>query len=180
MRQYEGAVQADQGGDRQREAAAHATRGSPRRSAAASACARSIRATSCARRDANGIVVITQLQPIGVVFPIPEDSAAARAEAAARRRPHPGRGLRPRRRRTSSRSGRLLTVDNQIDTATGTVKLKAEFPNADGALFPNQFVNVRMPRRDAGRRDARADGGDPARRRRERSSTSSRTTRRSP
>src|SRR4029453_4496624 len=42
-------------------------------------------------------------------------------------------------------SGRLVTADNQIDTATGTIKLKAEFPNADGALFANQFVNVRMP-----------------------------------
>jgi multidrug efflux system membrane fusion protein len=42
-------------------------------------------------------------------------------------------------------SGRLLTADNQIDIATGTIKLKAEFPNADGALFANQFVNVRMP-----------------------------------
>jgi len=42
-------------------------------------------------------------------------------------------------------SGRLLTADNQIDTATGTVKLKAEFANADSALFANQFVNIRMP-----------------------------------
>jgi len=42
-------------------------------------------------------------------------------------------------------TGKLITIDNQIDTTTGTVKLKAEFPNTDGALFPNQFVNVRMP-----------------------------------
>jgi multidrug efflux system membrane fusion protein len=42
-------------------------------------------------------------------------------------------------------TGRLLTADNQIDTATGTIKLKAEFANADGTLFANQFVNVRMP-----------------------------------
>ena len=75
-------------------------------------------------------------------------------------------------------SGRLLTADNQIDTATGTIKLKAEFPNADGALFANQFVNVRMPvetrttRRSSRRRPSSAA-------RRERSSTSSRTTRRS-
>src|SRR5208282_3926834 len=41
-------------------------------------------------------------------------------------------------------AGHVLTIDNQIDTSTGTVKLKAEFPNQDGALFPNQFVNVRM------------------------------------
>jgi multidrug efflux system membrane fusion protein len=49
-------------------------------------------------------------------------------------------------------SGTFMTVDNQIDPATGTVKVKAEFPNADGALFPNQFVNARMlveTRRDA-------------------------------
>jgi len=46
--------------------------------------------------------------------------------------------------RTKLATGRLLTFDNQIDTTTGTVKLKAEFPNQDGVLFPNQFVNVRM------------------------------------
>ena len=76
VRQYEGAVQADQGADRQREAAAHLRPRDRARSAAASACARWIPATSCAPSDANGLVVITQLQPITVVFPIPEDDAA--------------------------------------------------------------------------------------------------------
>ena len=61
-----------------------------------------------------------------------------------------GRGVGPRQHAASSRSGRLLTIDNQIDPTTGTVKLKAQFANADGALFPNQFVNVRMLVDDAG------------------------------
>jgi multidrug efflux system membrane fusion protein len=49
-----------------------------------------------------------------------------------------------RENRQKLAAGTLITIDNQIDPTTGTVKLKAEFPNADGALFPNQFVNVRM------------------------------------
>jgi len=93
--------------------------------------------------DANGIVVITQIQPISVIFTLPEDN------------------LRPVLRRLNSgvklpvtafdRSGankldvgRLETVDNQIDTTTGTVKLRAVFDNAEQALFPNQFVNIQL------------------------------------
>jgi multidrug efflux system membrane fusion protein len=74
--------------------------------------------------DANGLVVITELQPITVIYPIPEDNVPQIMQRMA--------------------SGEPVTVDNQIDTATGTVKLRAEFPNANLALFPNQFVNVRM------------------------------------
>jgi len=93
--------------------------------------------------DANGIVVIAQVQPISVVFPIPEDSLPrilrrlATGEAVAVE-------AWDRDQRTKLATGKLLTADNQIDTTTGTVKLKAEFANADLALFPNQFVNVRM------------------------------------
>jgi multidrug efflux system membrane fusion protein len=93
--------------------------------------------------DANAIVVITQLSPIGVVFPIPED-----ALPRVRKRLKAGDRIPvdafDRAQREKLGSGRLLTADNQIDTATGTIKLKAEFPNADDALFANQFVNVRM------------------------------------
>jgi multidrug efflux system membrane fusion protein len=93
--------------------------------------------------DANGIVVIAQLQPISVVFPIPEDSLQRILKRLAT-----GEAIAveawDRDQKAKLATGKLLTVDNQIDTTTGTVKLKAEFGNGDLALFPNQFVNVRM------------------------------------
>jgi multidrug efflux system membrane fusion protein len=93
--------------------------------------------------DTNGIVVITQVQPISVVFSIPEDRLGA-----VRRRLQADATLPvdayDRDGKVKLASGKLLTLDNQIDPATGTIKLKAEFANDDGALFPNQFVNVRM------------------------------------
>jgi len=94
--------------------------------------------------DANGIVVITQLSPIGVVFPIPEDQlprVMKRLTAGDRIAVE----AYDRAQKEKLGSGHLLTADNQIDPATGTIKLKAEFPNTDGTLFANQFVNVRMP-----------------------------------
>ena len=93
--------------------------------------------------DQNGLVVITEVQPIAVVFTIPEDSlppVLAKLKA--------GVSLpveawdRDQRERLAS--GTLLTVDNQIDPTTGTVRLKAIFPNTDGRLFPSQFVNARL------------------------------------
>jgi len=93
--------------------------------------------------DTNGLLVVTQLQPITVIFTLPEDQlpqvlALTRA----------GNGLAveayDRSGTTHLASGHLLTVDNQIDPTTGTVKVKAVFDNKDGALFPNQFVNVRL------------------------------------
>src|SRR5215467_11630828 len=93
--------------------------------------------------DANGLVVITQLQPITVIFSIPEDSLTA-----VMRKLHAGDKLPvdayDRSGQTKLASGFLLTADNQIDTTTGTLKLKAQFGNEGSALFPNQFVNVRM------------------------------------
>ncbi len=94
--------------------------------------------------DANGIVVITQLSPIGVVFPIPED-ALPRVMKRLKAGDRIPVDAFDRAQKEKLGSGRLLTADNQIDTATGTIKLKAEFRNADGTLFANQFVNVRMP-----------------------------------
>jgi len=94
--------------------------------------------------DANGIVVIAQLSPIGVVFPIPED-ALPRVMKRLRAGDRISVDAYDRAQKEKLGSGRLLTADNQIDTATGTIKLKAEFENADGVLFANQFVNVRMP-----------------------------------
>jgi multidrug efflux system membrane fusion protein len=93
--------------------------------------------------DVNGVVVITQTQPVSVVFAIPSDSLSA-----VLTRVHAGETLpvtaMDRDGKIKLASGRLLTVDNQIDVTTGTVKLKAEFANTDNALFPNQFVNVRL------------------------------------
>ena len=93
--------------------------------------------------DANGIVVITQLQPVAVVFTLPEDNISA-----VMKKLHAGQKLAvdayDRAGKTKLDSGMLLTVDNQIDPATGTIKLKAQFTNDDSTLFPNQFVNARL------------------------------------
>jgi len=93
--------------------------------------------------DPNGLVVITQLQPIAVVFTIPQDNLQAVLRMLKDGGKSPVEGW-DRENRQKLADGILITLDNQIDPTTGTVKLKAEFPNADGALFPNQFVNVRM------------------------------------
>jgi multidrug efflux system membrane fusion protein len=93
--------------------------------------------------DANGLLVVTQLQPIAVIFTLPEDQLP---EVLKRVRGGSRLAVEAfdRAAQTHLASGNLLTVDNQIDTATGTVKAKAVFDNHDGALFPNQFVNVRL------------------------------------
>jgi len=89
-----------------------------------------------------GIAVITQLQPITVVFSIPEDNLEL-VLAAMRAGTVPAEAY-DRAFHNRLATGALLTMDNQIDTNTGTVKLKAEFPNQEQTLFPNQFVNVHM------------------------------------
>jgi multidrug efflux system membrane fusion protein len=93
--------------------------------------------------DANGLVVITQLQPVSVVFTVPQDSLPGVLKRVRSGAQIPVEAL-DRNQKTRLATGVLLSVDNQIDPATGTVKLKAQFPNEDGSLFPNQFVNVRM------------------------------------
>jgi multidrug efflux system membrane fusion protein len=93
--------------------------------------------------DANGLVVITQLQPITVVFSIAEDSLPPVMKKLQAGEKLPVTAF-DRAGRTQLATGSLITVDNQIDPATGTVKLKAQFANEDLALFPNQFVNVRL------------------------------------
>ncbi|CAB3896377.1 Multidrug resistance protein MdtA [Achromobacter animicus] len=93
--------------------------------------------------DTNGLVVITQTQPISVVFTLPETQLPeVRAELAAGKTLTVDAYDRADTRRIAT--GTLETLDNQIDVATGTLKLKARFDNADDALFPNQFVNVRL------------------------------------
>jgi membrane fusion protein, multidrug efflux system len=93
--------------------------------------------------DPSGVVIITQMQPISVIFTLAQDTI-----------PQFIRKLRSgvvlpviafnRSSTTQLATGTLATVDNQIDVTTGTVKLRASFPNEDEALFPNQFVNVKL------------------------------------
>ncbi len=93
--------------------------------------------------DPNGLVVITQLEPIGVLFTIPEDSlpsVLARLKAGE----HLSVEAYDRADQHRLAVGSLLTLDNQIDPTTGSVRLKATFPNTETALFPNQFVNARL------------------------------------
>ena len=89
----------------------------------------------------NGLVVITQIKPIAVVFPLPEDQIQPILEQL-----HAGKTLTAtaydRGHNIRLAAGTMSTIDSQIDTTTGTVKLKAIFPNGDERLFPNQFVNV--------------------------------------
>ncbi len=93
--------------------------------------------------DANGIVIITQLQPMSVIFVLPEDNIdqvvkgirdSGKLKVTALDRSNSG----------AIATGELETLDNQIDTTTGTVKLRALFDNKDLALFPNQFVNINL------------------------------------
>jgi membrane fusion protein, multidrug efflux system len=93
--------------------------------------------------SATPLVVITQLQPITVVFTIAEDSLGA-VMAQLRKGAKLTVDVYDRAAQTKLASGELLAVDNQIDTTTGTVKVRASFANDDFALFPNQFVNARL------------------------------------
>lgn len=93
--------------------------------------------------DAAGLVVITQLVPIAVVFTLPEDNVQ-RVMEKLRTGSRPAVDAYDRAGTIKLAAGRLITLDNQIDPTTGAVKLKAEFGNADLKLFPSQFVNVRM------------------------------------
>jgi membrane fusion protein, multidrug efflux system len=93
--------------------------------------------------DAGGMLVITQLQPISVLFTIPEDSLQP-VLAKLNHGAHLSVEAWNRDNSTKIANGTLVTVDNQIDQSTGTSKLKAVFENKDNALFPNQFVNVRL------------------------------------
>jgi multidrug efflux system membrane fusion protein len=93
--------------------------------------------------DTNGIVVVNQVQPISVIFSIPEDNVSALLKKVRQ-----GTTLKveasDRADAVRLAEGKLSTLDNAIDTTTGTVKLRAQFENADLSLFPNQFVNVSL------------------------------------
>ena len=93
--------------------------------------------------DTTGLVVITQLQPVAVVYTVPQDLLPA-----VMKRVQSGDKIAveawDREQKARLAEGMLASADNQVDPQTGTVKLKAQFANDDGGLFPNQFVNVRM------------------------------------
>ncbi len=142
VRQYEGAVQSDQGAvDNAKLQLTYARVTAP---ISGRVGLRQVDPGNVVHAsDTTGLVVIAQLQPSTVIFPIPEDNVPR-----VMKRMQDGEAIVvdawDRDQKVKLASGKLLTVDNQIDTTTGTVKLKAEFANDNLALFPNQFVNVRM------------------------------------
>lgn len=92
--------------------------------------------------DVNGMLVITQVQPIAVIFTLPEDNLLEVVGQTGKRTLTVEAYSRDDKIKLAD--GKLLTIDNQIDQTTGTVKLKAEFANQDLSLWPNQFVNIRL------------------------------------
>jgi multidrug efflux system membrane fusion protein len=142
VRQYEGTVKFDQGQiDNAKLQLAYSTITAP---VGGRLGLRLVDAGNIVRAsDANGLVVITQLQPIAAVFTIPQDSLPEVLKRLRAGVPLPVEAY-DREQKVKLATGKLLTVDNQIDPTTGTIKLKAQFPNEDGNLFPNQFVNVRL------------------------------------
>jgi len=93
--------------------------------------------------DTNGIVVITQLKPISVLFTVPEDNLQAISKRMQAGATLPATAL-DRSGAKKIADGALLTFDSSIDPTTGTIKLRAQFPNENEALYPNQFVNVQL------------------------------------
>jgi multidrug efflux system membrane fusion protein len=93
--------------------------------------------------DQNGIVVLTQMRPISVIFPLPEDNIARVLDKMKDGTPLKTEIYNREQTRLLA-TGELASLDNQIDPATGTLRLKAVLPNEDMRLFPNQFVNVRL------------------------------------
>jgi len=93
--------------------------------------------------DANGLAVITQLDPVAVVFTVPQDMLPAVMKRLGSGEKLPVAAW-DREQKVELAAGMLASADNQVDPQTGTVKLKAQFANGNAALFPNQFVNVRM------------------------------------
>jgi len=93
--------------------------------------------------DTNPLVIITQLEPITVVFSVAEDHLP-QIQQQLRKGSQLTVDAFDRAQQTKIATGKVQTLDNQIDTTTGTLKIKALFPNEDGALFPNQFVNMHL------------------------------------
>ena len=94
--------------------------------------------------DATGLVVITQLKPISVVFILPEQTLPASSRRRRRRTPTSRSSRVSQDNTTVLGEGKLAVIDNQIDPTSATIKLKATFPNTDLRLWPGQFVNARL------------------------------------
>jgi multidrug efflux system membrane fusion protein len=142
VRQYEGAVRVDQSQvDNARLQLAYARISAP---IGGRIGLRLVDAGNIVRAgDAGGLAVITQLQPVSVLFTVPQDLLPA---VLKRLQSGDSVGVEAWDREQKARlaEGTLASADNQVDPQTGTVKLKAQFANEDAGLFPNQFVNVRM------------------------------------
>jgi multidrug efflux system membrane fusion protein len=93
--------------------------------------------------DTNGIVVVTELQPISAIFAIPEDNVGTLMQRMQEGATLPSEAY-DRANSAKLAVGQVKSVDSQIDTTTGTIKLRALFDNKDGHLFPNQFVNIQL------------------------------------
>ena len=93
--------------------------------------------------NSNALVVVTQLQPITVVFNVAEDNLSQLRSQILHRTGLPVDAF-DRSQMNKLATGRLLTIDNQVDTTTGTIRFRAQFDNQDLALYPNQFVNARL------------------------------------
>lgn len=142
VRQYQGTVQADEGTLKSAELQLSYT--SITAPIAGRAGLRTVDPGNMIKAsDTAGLVTIAQVSPITAVFSVPEDRLPAVMQRVRERK-----GLKveawDRDMKVLLATGELLAVDSQIDTTTGTVRLKAAFANKDGSLFPNQFVNVRM------------------------------------
>jgi len=94
--------------------------------------------------DTNGLLIITQLQPISVIFTLPQDQLPQVFDKLHKGATQLAVEAFDRDNTAKIATGKLLTIDNQIDVATGTYKLKAVFNNEDSSLFPNQFVNTHL------------------------------------
>ncbi|MFM9901202.1 MAG: efflux RND transporter periplasmic adaptor subunit [Polaromonas sp.] len=94
--------------------------------------------------DANGVATITQLSPIDVVFSVPQDRAGELQQGLLAKSNAMTVKVLDKTRAVVLDAGTFASLDNQVDTTTGTVRAKAQFPNTGGALFPNQFVNVQL------------------------------------
>jgi multidrug efflux system membrane fusion protein len=142
VRQYEGAVKVDQSQiDNARLQLAYARITAP---ISGRAGLRLVDPGNIVRAgDANGLVVITQLAPTSVVFTVPQDNLPAVMKRMQSGEKPPVEAW-DRELKARLANGTLTSVDNLVDPTTGTVKLKAQFANDEQALFPNQFVNVRM------------------------------------
>lgn len=141
-RQYEGAVKVDQG--QIESAKLNLTYSRITAPLAGRAGLRLVDPGNMVRSsDAGGLVTITQMRPITVIFPLPEDSLP-RVLARIRKGERLTVEAWDREMKQKLATGTLLTVDNQIDASTGTVKFKAVFGNEGNELFPNQFVNARL------------------------------------